>query len=139
MKLKRYIAYVLPVWIFLLLSGCEKNTSDRLQGKWQLKTVEEAGQKTVVDTVWYNFQSEALFMYQIYHPAVDTFTWTYGFKTQPESNLLHIELANWTIMKEDFLPYTDWKETARTFTIEKITGKQLILSSDGKTYLFDRY
>ena len=139
MNLKQYIVYVLPVWIFLLLSGCEKDISDRLQGKWQLKTVEEAGQKTVVDTVWYNFQSEALFMYQIYHPAVDTFTWTYGFKTQPESNLLHIELANWTIMKEDFLPYTDWKETARTFTIEKITGKQLILSSDGKTYLFDRY
>jgi hypothetical protein len=110
-----------------------------LQGKWQLKTVEEAGQTTPVDTVWYNFQSEALFMYQIYHPSVDTFSWTYGFRSQPDDRVIQIELTDWTMKKEDFLPFTDWKETARTFTIDKITGKNLILTGDGKTYLFDKY
>ncbi|MDR2231489.1 MAG: lipocalin-like domain-containing protein [Tannerella sp.] len=123
----------------LFLTGCEKEISDRLQGKWQLKTVEEAGQTTPVDTVWYNFQSEALFMYQIYHPSVDTFSWTYGFRSQPDDRVIQIELTDWTMKKEDFLPFTDWKETARTFTIDKITGKNLILTGDGKTYLFDKY
>jgi hypothetical protein len=132
-------SYVLTFFFCLFLAGCEKEVSDQLKGKWQLKTIEEAGHQTPVDTVWYNFQSESLFMYQIYHPKVDTFSWLYGYKTQPESNTIHLELTNWTISKEDFLPFTDWKEPARTFTVEKINRKQLILKGDDKTYSFDRF
>jgi len=132
-------SYGLILCIFLLLSGCEKEVSDRLKGKWQLKTIEESGQVTPVDTVWYNFQSESLFMYQIYHPAVDTFSWLFGYKTQPESHIIHLELINWTTLIDDFLPYTDWKEPERTFSVDRINNKQLILKGDDKTYTFDRY
>jgi len=132
--------FVIVLFIFyLLFSGCENEISDQLQGKWQLKTVEEAGHLTSVDTVWYNFQSESLFMYQIYHPVVDTFSWLYGYKTQPESNIIHLEFINWTVAKENFLPFTDWKEPARTFSVDKVNRKQLVLKSDEKTYIFDRY
>ena len=127
------------VCMFLFFTGCEKEVSDRLKGKWQLKTIEESGRLTPVDTVWYNFQSESLFMYQIYHASVDTFSWLYGYKTQSESHILHLQLINWTILAEDFLPFTDWKEPERTFTVEQINRKQLILKSDGKTYTFDRF
>jgi len=129
----------ISVFLFLFLNGCEKEISDRLHGKWQLRTIEEAGHKTSVDTVWYNFQSESLFMYQIYHAHVDTFAWIYGYKTQPETHIIHLEMFNWTTLINDFLPFTDWKEPARTFSVEKINRKQLILKGDEKTYTFDRY
>ena len=129
----------LTVCISLFLMGCEKEVSDQLKGKWQLKTVEEAGNLTYVDTVWYNFQSEALFMYQIYQPAADSFLWLYGYKTQSESHIILLEFFSWTITKEDFLPLTDWKEPARIFKINKINSKQLVMNGDDKTYTFDRY
>jgi len=123
----------------LILSGCEKEVSDRLKGKWQLKTIEEAGRLTSVDTVWYNFQSESLFMYQIYHPSEDKFSHLYGYKTQPESNIIHLECFSWSFTIEEFLPFTDWKEPARTFVVDKINRKQLVLKGDDKTYTFDRF
>jgi len=127
------------VCMFLFFAGCEKEVSDQLKGKWQLKTIEESGHRISVDTVWYNFQSESLFMYQIYHPAVDTFSWLYGYKTHPESHVIHLQFFNWTTLIKDFLPLTDWKEAERTFTVNQINRKQLILTSDGKTYTFDRF
>ena len=124
----------------LFLTGCEKEVSDQLKGKWQLKTIEEAGQVMHIDTVWYNFQSESLFMYQIYHPKANTFSWIYGFKTQPENNILHIELINnLAIHKEDLLYFTDWKELTRTFTVDQINRKRLVLTGDDKTYTFNRF
>ena len=131
------------IWLFLLclfLAGCDKEVSDQLKGKWQLKTIEEAGQLMPIDTVWYNFQSESLFMYQIYHPKVDTFSWIYGYKTQPENNILHLELINnLAIPKENILYFTDWKELTRTFTVDQINRNHLILTDDNKTYTFNRY
>jgi len=50
-----------------------------------------------------------------------------------------LEIINWVILKEDFLPFTDWKEPVRTFSVDKINRKQLILKSEDKTYAFDRY
>ena len=131
---------ILLLFLCLFLTGCEKDVSDQIKGKWQLKTVEEAGQLLSVDTVWYNFQSESLFMYQIYHPKADTFSWLYGYKTQPENTILHLELMNNSaIPKENILYFTDWKELTRTFTVDKINRKHLVLTGDNKTYTFNRY
>ena len=132
-------SYGLTICICLFLMGCEKEVSDQLKGKWQLRTIEEAGLLTPVDTVWYNFLSEAMFMYQIYQPAVDSFLWLYGYKTQQQSHIIHLEFFSWGMIKEDFLPFTDWQEPTRTFTINKINNKQLVLHGDDKTYTFDRF
>ena len=137
MNKKVFISFA--VCIFLIFTACEKEISDQLKGKWQLKTIEESGHIEPVDTVWYNFQSESLFMYQIYHPAVDTFSWMYGYKTQPESRMIRLEFINWTTLAEDFLPFTDWEESVRVFTVDKLNRKRLILKSDNRTYTFDRF
>ena len=125
--------------IFLSIMACEKKISDQLKGKWQLRTIETSGHITPVDTVWYNFQSESLFMYQIYHPAADTFSWTYGFKTQLESHTIRLEIINWTILKDDFLLFTDWEEPVRTFSVDQLNRNRLVLTSDDKTYTFDKF
>jgi hypothetical protein len=133
-------SYVLTFFLLcFLFAGCEKEVNDQLTGKWQLKTVEEAGNVISVDTVWYNFQSQSLFMYQLYHPETDEFSLTYGYRLQLESHIIQLELINWTITVADFLPRTDWKEPIRIFTIEKINHKQLVLKGDDKTYTFNRY
>lgn len=130
------------VWVILIClscMACRDEVSDRLKGKWQLQTVEENGMTVQVDTVWYNFQSESLFMYQIYRPASRDYLYTYGYKVQPEERTLKLELINYAILAKDFLPHTDWKKKTRTFTIDKIDGHRMILNSEHKTYIFRKH
>lgn len=127
------------VCVLLMQAGCQKELSRQLQGKWQLKTVEQSGQVSSVDTVWYNFQSESLFMYQIYHAGKDSFSHMYGYKSQPEENRILLELTSYPRPVSEFLPLTDWEDRSRMFTVEKITGKRLVLHSDSKTYEFIRF
>lgn len=129
----------IAVSVLLTLTGCQKELSRQLQGKWQLKTVEQAGQVSDVDTVWYNFQSKSLFMYQIYHADKDSFSHMYGYKSQPEENRILLELISYPRPVGEFLPLTDWEDRSRTFTVEKINGQRLVLHSDGKTYEFIRF
>jgi hypothetical protein len=140
MRINRKYACVGTIVLWLLAGGCRKEeTGNMLKGKWQLKTVEEAGAVSTVDTVWYNFQSESLFMYQIYFAEKDSFAHQYGFKTQPEAHTLQLELISNPHPLKAFLSATDWKEGIRTFTIKKITGNRLVLSGDGKEYVFIRF
>lgn len=53
------------------LVSCNK-VEHKLEGKWQLKTVEANGVVQTVDTVWYNLQT-SLFEYQLYDPAKDVY------------------------------------------------------------------
>lgn len=122
----------------LSLIACGDSLERHLEGKWQLKTVEQNGQVETVDTVWYNFQN-SLFEYQIYVPAVDSVRNMYGYKTLADDRHLELELVSHFITIKDFLPLTDWSSYKRTFQIEESTGSRLILSSEGKTYTFKKY
>jgi hypothetical protein len=125
--------------MLLAVTGCQKEVGEQLQGKWQLKTVEQSGRVTSVDTVWYNFQSESLFMYQVYWAERDSFVHQYGYKTQPGADVIRIELTNYPRPKGDFLPFTDWENEVRVFSVEKISGKRLVLQCENRTYHFIRF
>ena len=120
------------------LIACGDSLERHLEGKWQLKTVEQNGQVETVDTVWYNFQN-SLFEYQVYVPAIDSVRNMYGYKTLADDRHLELELVSHFITIKDFLPLTDWSSYKRTFQIEESTGSRLILSSEGKTYTFKKY
>ena len=113
--------------------------ADRVKGKWQLQTVEADGTTQRVDTVWYNFQSESLFMYQIYQPATGRYVYTYGYKTQPDDRTLRLQLANYTLRVEQFLPFTDWSSGVRTFRVVHVDSRRLQLESDGRRYSFLKF
>ena len=120
--------------------GCKKDLTDKLQGKWQLKSVEQAGVSVNVDTVWYNFQSESLFMYQIYWAEKDTFMHWYGHRVQQDDANMMLELAyNPEVPVSEFLPYTDWETGTRIFSVKKIDRKHLVLSDDDKVYSFAKF
>ena len=122
----------------LSLIACGDSLERQLEGKWQLKTVEQNGQIETVDTVWYNFQN-SLFDYQVYVPAIDSVRNMYGYKTLVDDQHLELELVSYFITIKDFLPITDWSAPKRTFQIEESTGSLLTLSSEGKTYIFKKY
>ena len=134
-KLKRMIALCGGL---LSLIACGDSLERQLEGKWQLKTVEQNGQIETVDTVWYNFQN-SLFEYQVYVPAIDSVRNMYGYKTLVGDQHLELELVSYFITIKDFLPITDWSAPKRIFQIEESTGSRLTLSSEGKTYIFKKY
>ena len=74
------------------LVSCNK-VEHKLEGKWQLKTVEANGVVQTVDTVWYNFQT-SLFEYQLYDPAKDVYRTNFGYKTLEGDTRLDLELVN---------------------------------------------
>ena len=134
-KLKRMIALCGGL---LSLIACGDSLERQLEGKWQLKTVEQNGQIETVDTVWYNFQN-SLFEYQVYVPAIDSVRNMYGYKTLVDDQHLELELVSYFITIKDFLPLTDWSSPKRTLQIEESSGSRLTLSSEGKTYTFKKY
>jgi len=136
---RKGIAGIIGCIIILTATACRDEVSDLLKGKWQLKTIEQGASVSRVDTVWYNFQSESLFMYQIYDRQSNDYKSQYGYKTQPDAHTLHLEMFSYSRPVQDFLPLTDWPEKERLFTVEKIGGKHLVLKVDGITYTFDRF
>ena len=118
----------------LLFAACKDLYNSDLIGKWQLKTVEKDGEETVVDTVWYNFQSMHVFQLQIYVPQQDRVLLLDGVRTQ-DDDALSTELAT-----EAHLDYTDWPGRNRTFTIDRLDKKMLVLrSEEGYSYSFIRF
>ena len=115
------------------LTACDKMTTD-FEGKWQLKTIEADGMQTEVDTVWFNFQT-SLFMYQLYEPRNDAYRYAYGLNYfNDEGTEVRLELND-----DKLLPQTDWTSRIRTFAIEEVSRKRLVLKSEGKTYYFNKF
>ena len=135
MKLNKLFTFTLAA---LAMAACSNDTEHKLEGKWQLQQVEANGDVIQADTVFYNFQN-ILFMYQVYIPADDKYVLQYGFNTIKDEDQLELELADDPGPAANYLHYTDWKSKTRTFSIEKLSGKQLILNSEGKRYIFRKF
>lgn len=127
----RYVIF----FIVLFAVACDDVSFSPLIGKWQLKTVERDGEKAVVDTVWYNFQSISIFSVQIYTPQNESYTSFFGLRTQ-EDKVIHIQLQ-----EERIVGYcSDWNSATRSFTIEKLNKNSLILrSEEGYKYSFIKF
>ncbi|MBE6302288.1 MAG: hypothetical protein E7085_10685 [Parabacteroides distasonis] len=130
--------FVIVVCSLLLITACSKDTQSKLYGKWQLQEVEINGAIEKVDTIYFNFQQD-LFMYQIYQPQSHSYSYRYGYDVMEGEHTVHLELVNDPGPLSSFLPLTDWSSAKRTYTIDKLSNKQLIMSSEGKTYTFRKY
>ena len=129
--MKKY--YLISI-LFSLFIGCDDIPNSALMGKWQLKTIEKNGVESIVDTVWYNFQSESVFAIQIYTPQLDTVYMNKGVRVQVDNDI-SIELES-----EAYLYLTDWDSASRSFTIDKVNRKNLVLlSKEGYRYSFIKF
>jgi hypothetical protein len=117
--------------IFLDVEGKEAD----LQGKWQMDGV---------DTVYYNFQKR-LFQYQIYVKK-DRMTSVYGYYFLHGDTVIDLELI------KKYLPTSlnvslkglGWDDTDddmifKSFRINNLTNKKLILSADDEIISFHKF
>ena len=126
--------YCLIFFAYIFCLSCDDIATSELVGKWQLNTVEKNGEKTLVDTVWYNFQSESVFSIQVYVPQQDTVFVLLGMRTQ-QDNVVSIILES-----ESYIEYSDWSSVNRSFTVDKVDNKKMILSSEeGYIYSFTKF
>lgn len=134
--MKKKIAFLGSLLAGFLWNACDSYTTE-FEGKWQLTEVESAGVVTSVDTVWYNFQT-SLFQYQIYDRATDQYLAVHGYHTY-EDGILSLDLFQSTEAERDFLMRTDWNSAQRSFSVDEISRKKLVLSDDGKRYIFRKF
>ena len=126
-------------WFFVLFSllvfvTCDNVTFSPLVGKWQLKTVEKNGEITLVDTVWYNFQSISLFSLQIYEPQEDNYLSFEGVRTQKD------KVISITLFLESSCDHSDWNSTNRSFSIVNMNRQRLLLQGEeGYFYSFIKF
>ena len=119
--------------IFLDVEGKDAD----LQGKWQM---------TNVDTVYYNFQNN-LFQYQIYWEK-DQALVAYGYYILHGDTAIDLQL----LRLKSYLPLdhlgwdtiysssSDGNDTIyKSFKIEQLTSKRLVLSSDNEAIAFHKF
>lgn len=134
--MNKRIGLLSPLLAIFLWSACDSHTTE-FEGKWQLAEIEYAGNVTPVDTVWYNFQT-SLFQYQIYDRTTDQYLAVHGYHTY-ENGILSLDLFQSTEDERNFLERTDWDSAQRSFSVEEISREKLILSDDGKRYIFRKF
>jgi len=134
--MNKRIGLLLSLLAIFLWSACDSHTTE-FEGKWQLAEIEYAGNVTPVDTVWYNFQT-SLFQYQIYDRTTDQYLAVHGYHTY-ENGILSLDLFQSTEDERNFLERTDWDSAQRSFSVEEISREKLILSDDGKRYIFRKF
>ena len=134
--MNKRIGLLISLLAIFLWSACDSHTTE-FEGKWQLAEIEYAGNVTPVDTVWYNFQT-SLFQYQIYDRTTDQYLAVHGYHTYG-NGILSLDLFQSTEDERNFLERTDWDSAQRSFSVEEISREKLILSDDGKRYIFRKF
>ena len=126
--------YILIFLAFIFCFSCNDIATSELVGKWQLKTVVKNNGEVPVDTVWYNFQSESVFSIQVFVPQQDTVFMLLGMRTQ-QDNVVSIILES-----ENHIEYSDWNSVSRSFTVDMLNRKKMILcSEEGYIYSFIKF
>jgi len=143
MKRVLFFYLLLPV----LVLSCDKidqYKSYKLDGMWQLKTVQDMeGNKIHVDTIYYSFQRETIFSFTVLSNPKSAFV-IYGYADMPSGNKVHVLIDNKSSGDDDFqrfLRLSGWSYADIVFHIEKYNKSNLVLfdSGNGKTYTLKKF
>ena len=142
----KYIALFFTLCIVGLYS-CSDDVDSKVNGQWQLRSIDDNGVVTSVDTVFYSFQRGSLFSYTLLsHSDTDNASVSYGYVNFPSENEMVIamdvtenEYGDHKNIIKDFLLLADWEDYTKTFAVISIDSKKMVLSSGQKTYSFKKY
>lgn len=130
--------------VICLAAACSDET--KLEGKWQMQWMETGGVRTAVDTIYYNFQNN-LFLFQYRLPNNQT-AGIYGYKElKNDDQTLVLEIddreglgaPNSPSGLQQFYTISGWESATHTFTVDKLTRSQLILSDEKSSYIFRKF
>jgi hypothetical protein len=124
--------YFLCFWFV----ACSDDIESRIEGQWQLKTMEENGVVSQVDTVFYSFMRGRVFSYTLLTNPDETLVY-YGYVDNLSEEKIPINIDNAYI--DDLMKISDWQRKQRTFDVLHVNDKNLTLSADNKIYSFKRH
>ncbi|MDR0864699.1 MAG: lipocalin-like domain-containing protein [Candidatus Symbiothrix sp.] len=130
------------ILILAFLTACQDADLPKVNGMWQLKTIQEKDHTTqAVDTVYFSFQRQAIFSYTLLNGDTSKPNSTviiYGYVDFPAENKMHIQLD-----KNNLNGYHTsrvlWKGEQVTYDILKLNSKELILGQEGTRYHFIKF
>jgi len=132
----------------LLLISCElldQYKNYRLDGMWQLKTVQDIdGSTTHVDTIYYSFQRGGVFSYTVLENPKVTIYLIYGYVDRPSDDKVHVLIDNNAAGNDNFewfLNHSKWSAADIIFDIKKYDKSDLVLfdSGNGKTFFLKKF
>lgn len=142
MKKALFFCLLLPV---LMVSCDDHYKSYKLDGMWQLKTVQAIdGNEIRVDTIYYSFQWGAVFSFTVLKDSKDAFPPIYGYVDMPSDDKVHVLIDNKSSGNDNFewfLYFSGWSSADVVFDIKKYDKSNLILfdSGNGKTYRLKKF
>ena len=132
---------LLPV----LLVSCDFYKNYRLDGMWQLKTVQyDDGKVDIVDTIFYSFHREVTFSFTVLENPKQALYPFYGYIDMPSDDKVHVLIDNKSgdiNRLEYFREFSGWSATDIVFDIKKYSNSDLILfdSGNGKTFTLKKF
>ncbi|MDR0834535.1 MAG: lipocalin-like domain-containing protein [Candidatus Symbiothrix sp.] len=138
----RYFGFVLST--VLLFTACTDDIEHKIEGQWQLKTIEKNGMISPVDTVFYNFMNGRVFSITVLQPQElinpgntrDHAYTFYGYIDELAGDNMLITIHN---PDDGFKEATGWNEGQRIFDIVNITNKNLMLRTNEQLYSFKKH
>ena len=131
---------LLSLFLLSFLVSCTDNNLPDVDGMWQLKTIEEkTGHIQPVDTIYYSFQAQKLFTFTRLNVGVSQFEpmcVAYGYVDFPTKNTMLIQMD---ISGAGFFSLLLWQSESVTYSIQKLTSKEMVLENEGDVYRFIKF
>ena len=129
----------------LLFVSCDNYKNYRLDGMWQLKTIQDRnGNEVSVDTVYYSFQRETVFSFTVLeNPSYANYPFC-GYMDMPSDNKVHVLIDSNSAGNDNFkrfLSISGWSSADIIFDIIKNNHANLVLFDSGnrKTYTLKKF
>ena len=130
------------------ICSCSNDVGHQMNGQWLLKTINENGTISQVDTVFYSFQRGSIFSFTTFLPETnqEETTVSYGYVTLPSEKEMFIAMDTsryspnyFKNISPYFLQLSGWDNYYQLFRIEFINNDNMILSIKGKIYTFKKH
>ncbi|MDH6316381.1 hypothetical protein M2459_002048 [Parabacteroides sp. PF5-5] len=123
----------------LLFYSCSDNDLPKVDGMWQLKSVESATGTQKVDTIYYSFTHKAVFAYTLLRQSAkpESSSVLHGYVLFPDDKTMSLEMdAKHDNLNFDLYPRI---EKTRTYGILHLSSKKMTLTHDDETYHFVKF
>ncbi|MDR1122102.1 MAG: hypothetical protein LBM08_14480 [Dysgonamonadaceae bacterium] len=131
---KRFLFYLSCCLPF----ACSDDIGNRIEGQWQLKTIEENGIVSPVDTIFYSFMRERVFSCTLLLNPDESYIW-YGYIDALSDQQMQLSLDWNNYYTTTGKVESEGGSQQRIFDILHLGGNYLTLFSNDITYSFKKH
>lgn len=126
--------------LLVLTLSCVDRSLPRVDGFWQLKTIEktDTGEELSIDTIFFGFQRQTLFSHTTVSEIPNYEEPIYGYISFPSEKQITIEIHG-PQQTPKYLEQLFWNKAEATFDIRTITSKKMQLQHENIIYHLIKY